>query len=235
MNCIVTSQVFAGETINMDSFNSLLGPDSHHRAENIACNPYAAARFFDFLVCTMLETLIGIINHGSHVTSEAGILGQVVAYFGVVEAQGRGTLHLHMFMWLANTPNSDEMEQALKKELFREKIRAYIARNICAHLDDLTDADIKSMARQPQLAYSRPPDLWQEGWHECNHETERQLVHSQQVHTCSRWTCLRMEKVNSSAREELHGQHAKTIMLMKGETGAQKGPMDTSMATVLCC
>jgi len=54
--------------------------------------------------------------------------------------------------------------------------------------------DIKSMARHPQLAYSRPADPWQEGWKEHNHESERQLVRSQQVHTCSRWTCLRMEK-----------------------------------------
>jgi len=188
------AQVFAGETINMDNFNNLLGPGSHHRAKNIMSNPYAAARFFDFIVHTMLETLIGITKHGSRVTSQLGILGQVTAYFGVVEVQGRGTLHLHMLMWLASTPNSKEMEQALKTKVFREKIRIYIARNIRAHLDDLTDMNIKSMAWQPQLAYSRPADPRQEGWQEHNHESERQLVRSQQVHTCSRWTCLRMEK-----------------------------------------
>jgi len=52
------AQVFAGESIDMDKFNKLLGPDSHLRAQNIASNPYAAAHFFDFIIHVMLETLI---------------------------------------------------------------------------------------------------------------------------------------------------------------------------------
>lgn len=82
------TQVFSRETIDMDKFNSLLGPDSHRRTENIACNPYAAARYFNFIIRTVLEMLMGITNHSSHITSEKGILGQVAAYFEVVEAQG---------------------------------------------------------------------------------------------------------------------------------------------------
>ena len=116
------AQVFAGETIDLDQFNSLLGPDSQCRVKNIASNPYAAARFFDCIVCAMLETLMAIKSQGSRVTSEMGILGQVAAYFGVVEAQGRGTLHLHMLMWLAGTPDTNAMEAALQTSTFREKI-----------------------------------------------------------------------------------------------------------------
>ena len=82
------AQVLAGETINLDQFNSLLGLDSQRQSENIASNPYAAARFFDLIIHAMLETLMGIKSHGSRVISEMGILGQVSAYFGVVEAQG---------------------------------------------------------------------------------------------------------------------------------------------------
>ena len=85
-------------------------------------NPYAAAQFFNFIVHTMLEMLMGITLHASHVTSEKGVLGQVTAYFGVVKAQGCRTLHLHMLMWLAGTPNSDEMEIALKSSDFRDKL-----------------------------------------------------------------------------------------------------------------
>jgi len=190
------AQVFCGEVIDMDQFNSLLGPDSQRRAENIASNPYAAARYFDFVVCATLKTLMGISSQGSQVTSEPGILGQVVAHFGVVEAQGQGTLHLHMLMWLAGTPNSVEIEEALQTSLFREKVRQYIRRNIRAHLDDLTEADIKAMPRQSHLAYSWPldPHLDSETWMERNHKVEREMVRSQQVHTCSRATCLRLDK-----------------------------------------
>ena len=95
------AQVFASKTINMDQFNCLLGLDSHQHAENIASNPYAAVRYFDFIMHATLQMLMGITNHGSRITSNKGILGQIAAYFGVVEAQGQGTLHLHMLMWLA--------------------------------------------------------------------------------------------------------------------------------------
>jgi len=188
------AQVFAGESIDLDKFNNLLGPDSQHRVENITMNPYAAARYFDFIIRAMLESLMGISKHGISITSCQGILGEVTAYFGVVEAQGRGTLHLHMLMWLAGTPDSDEMVNALKTNTFREKVRQYIGKNVCAHLDDLTESDIKAMLREPQLAYSRPPDPRQDRWIERNHEFERQMVRSQQVHTCLRSSCLKVEK-----------------------------------------
>lgn len=33
-------------------------------------------------------------------TASEGIFGTVKAYYGCVEAQGRGTLHCHMMVWL---------------------------------------------------------------------------------------------------------------------------------------
>ena len=59
------AQIFVGESIDMDNFNTHLGPDSNHRAENIASNPYAAAEYFNFIINTTLETLFGISKRGS--------------------------------------------------------------------------------------------------------------------------------------------------------------------------
>ena len=52
------------------------------------------------------------------------------------------------------------------------------------------------MPRQSHLAYSWPldPRLDSETWMERNHKVEREMVRSQQVHTCSRTTCLRLDK-----------------------------------------
>lgn len=136
---------------------------------------------------------MGVTSHASCVTSKKGVLGQVTAYFGVVKAQGHGTLHLHMLMWLAGTPNSNKMETALESSYFRDKLREFIRCNIRAHLDDLTEVDIQTMSREPQLAYSHPLDPRVDGWIESNHQFERQLVWSQQLHTCSRSTCLRIQ------------------------------------------
>ena len=54
------AQIFAGEDINMDEFMATLGPDKTKRAKNIADNPYAAAKFFHFMIETILETLFQV-------------------------------------------------------------------------------------------------------------------------------------------------------------------------------
>ncbi|KIO10905.1 hypothetical protein M404DRAFT_21123 [Pisolithus tinctorius Marx 270] len=139
------AQVLAGEAINLDKFDVLGGPDSHQRAINIASNPYAAAKFFNLLIESTLECLLGIKRRLSRTTSEMGILGELSGYFGVVEAQGRGTLHVHMLLWLAGNPDPEEMQQLLQTPAFCEKIREYIWENIRAHLDDITEEDLKMM------------------------------------------------------------------------------------------
>ena len=186
------AQVFAGQAIDLDKFNNLLGPDGSTRAEVITSNPYAAAEYFHFIIHAILEELFGITKHQGHITSERGILGELAAYFGVVEAQGRGTLHLHMLIWLRGTPDCDRMQELLQAEPFREKIKQYIQANVRAHADELTEESIKKMAREPQLAYSRPPNPDEANWEEANHQFEVRLVRSQQVHTCSRATCLQL-------------------------------------------
>ena len=192
------AQIFVGEDINMDNFNTLFGPDSNHHAENIMSNPYAAAEYFHFIINTTLETLFGISKWGPRTKSENGVLGHLTGYFGVVEAQGRGSLHVHMLLWLANAPNVKEMHTMLQEEGFRDQIRTYIKANVRAHLDDLGEQDIKSMPRNSELAYSRPPDPRQPDWKAKTHQLERQLARSQQVHTCTFGTCLR--KVNGQIK-----------------------------------
>src|ERR1700709_2126075 len=41
---------------------------------------------------------------------EGGILGVVEAYYGCVEAQGRGTLHCHMLVWLEGGLNLNQIK-----------------------------------------------------------------------------------------------------------------------------
>ena len=92
------AQIFAGEDINMDDFMATLGPDKTKRAKNIADDPYAAAKFFHFMITTILETLFQVEVTPAQVKSKMGVLGYVTAYFGTVESQGRGTLHLHLLI-----------------------------------------------------------------------------------------------------------------------------------------
>ncbi|KAJ7720687.1 hypothetical protein B0H16DRAFT_1230146, partial [Mycena metata] len=43
--------------------------------------------------------------------AEGGILGVVTAYYGTVEAQGRGTLHCHMMIWVAGALNPNQIKE----------------------------------------------------------------------------------------------------------------------------
>ena len=54
------AQVFVGEQIDLDAFQSHIGPDAFHRACNVAQDPCAAAEFFHFIVQTIFETLFQV-------------------------------------------------------------------------------------------------------------------------------------------------------------------------------
>ncbi|KAJ6543482.1 hypothetical protein B0H10DRAFT_2389367 [Mycena sp. CBHHK59/15] len=136
------AQIFAGENIDLDNFIAALGPDSEKRAQNIAADPYAAAKFFHFMIRTILEILFGIEVTPFHVRSSMGILGEVAAYFGMVEAENRASLHLHMLISFKHAPNADEMIALLKQDSFRARISAYIQANLRAHLPGLETADL---------------------------------------------------------------------------------------------
>ncbi|KAJ3924797.1 MAG: hypothetical protein NXY57DRAFT_969015 [Lentinula lateritia] len=49
------AQVFAGEDIDLDVFRSDCGPNSTRRALNIAKDPYAAAKFFHFVIKAIVK------------------------------------------------------------------------------------------------------------------------------------------------------------------------------------
>jgi hypothetical protein len=103
-------QVFAGEEIDLDSFDRTAGPDSAQRAKIVADDPYAAAKFFHFIVQAIFEELMGITIHRhkrvGNIERKEGIFGTLEGYIGTVEAQGRGTLHLHTLIWLRGAPTA---------------------------------------------------------------------------------------------------------------------------------
>ncbi len=82
------AQFYAGADIDLNEFLATAGPDAHQRAQNIAKDPYAAAKFFHFLIQAIICTLFGIDTTNYRAISEKGIFGYVSAYFGVVESQG---------------------------------------------------------------------------------------------------------------------------------------------------
>lgn len=189
------AQVFAGADINLDAFLATMGPDQDQRARNIAGDPYAAAKFFHFIIRTTLETLFGVKITDFQVHNKVGIFGRVSAYFGVVETQGRGTLHFHLLLWLENTPSADGIVKLLKSEAFRSKVTDYIRQNLRAYVPGLENTEsIKAVPRQKDIAFSRPinPDV--PDYDQQLADFELRLARCEQIHTCRLRQCLIQNK-----------------------------------------
>ncbi|RDX55291.1 hypothetical protein OH76DRAFT_1452358 [Lentinus brumalis] len=192
------AQLFAGAEIDMDRFIATEGPSAEQRAAAIAEDPYAAAKFFHFMVGTILETLFQVRTTTFAVKGGMGVLGRASAYVGTVESQGRGSLHLHMLLWLQDTPRSEQLHELLQTDAFRDRVRAYIHANIRAYLPGLETAQsVRSIPKDKEIAYSRPPDPSSPTFAADVADFELRLARAQQVHSCKVKRCLRFDKKGS--------------------------------------
>lgn len=76
------------------------------RAKLVAKHPGPAAQFFD----TMIRSFLDIIVRPGE---DKGLFGRCSTYYGMVEAQGRGTLHCHMLLWIEGNPNPQELRDRM--------------------------------------------------------------------------------------------------------------------------
>ncbi|KAG8697820.1 hypothetical protein FRC09_007624 [Ceratobasidium sp. 395] len=192
------AQIFAGEEIDMDAFIKTAGPDSVRWSQNIARDPVAAAKFFHFTITMMLEKLFGVSVSKTRVHSQKGVLGRVKAYFGTVECQGRGTLHLHMLIWLHNVPPPRRLKEMLQTEEFRARVLTYIAANVRSFRPELRiSKEVKEMRAQTDIAYSCMPDpaLPTEEFSAELEQLEKEVVLAKQIHRCDFAKCLRVDRL----------------------------------------
>jgi len=93
-------------------------------------NPVAVAQFFHEICTGVFNALLGAD------TGRAGILGQVSNYFGVVETNGRGMLHLHCLVWLAGNLEFRYLRERLQNDtIFADKMIRYLKSVIKCSID----------------------------------------------------------------------------------------------------
>ena len=76
----------------------------------VSRNPVAAARFFDFMIRMFIKHVLGVG------TEHTGLYGDTSGYYGIVEQQGRLTLHLHMVLWIRNALSPQEIRDKIMKD-----------------------------------------------------------------------------------------------------------------------
>ncbi|CAF1466427.1 unnamed protein product [Adineta steineri] len=119
---------FAGVKLDLDNVQAEQLMDAYKRAEIIASHPVATAKFFHILISNILDTMI-----------LGGVVGPVKAYFGTVESQGRGSLHLHLLIWLNHDLKPTDMKNKIQDPSFRENLIAYLEDIIKEDLDEFKD------------------------------------------------------------------------------------------------
>eukprot|EP00732_Lithocolla_globosa_P000954 Lithocolla_globosa_v1_NODE_391_length_4199_cov_7.277027.p1 type:complete len:544 gc:universal NODE_391_length_4199_cov_7.277027:1691-60(-) len=135
--------MYGGEKFNLDDVLPEDIPNSYMRTKLVAKNPKAAAQYFRKAVDAFLHILLGA-NRGVHpkqgcFTKEGGILGHINAYYSTVEAQGRGSLHLHLLVWLTGAPSLNEITDRMNDPTFKQDFINYLETIICEDCTQLKE------------------------------------------------------------------------------------------------
>ncbi len=142
----------AGHEIDLDAqFPEM--PSPHQRARIAAEHPVSCARYFDLVVLAFINCLLRYKKKGG------GILGNVSAYYGCPEEQGRGALHIHMLVWIEGYTSPTELRRLMSEDPdFKARFLAYLEQVIRQHspfADEFTpdenvngniDKDMENMA-----------------------------------------------------------------------------------------
>lgn len=104
----------AGNDIDIDALLPEQVPKPWEQSILIAKNPVIAAQFFDIYIKAFISTVLGYEVTKKDLTG--GVLGLVKAHYGCIEAQGRGTLHCHMLVWLEGALNPNEIRDRIVKD-----------------------------------------------------------------------------------------------------------------------
>ena len=147
------------------------------------------------MIKLIFRTLLGIERTPYQVKTHPGVLGHLSAYFGSVESQGRGSLHQHTHLWMKDALTSVEMQEKLQSSDFREKIAAYIAANIHAHISGVDSSDSLHLTHnEVDVGYARALNPESSDFWEKFVDVENRVARAKQIHTCQEHICLVPDK-----------------------------------------
>lgn len=124
--------------------------DKQQRALLVAQNPAAAARFFDVMISAFLNSILCPADG-------PGLFGRCQGYYGTVEAQGKGTLHLHMLIWLEGHPNPQDMRDKFESHPgFKDAVFEWLDDIIATSIPGTADVVVPETDARPALPKDEP-------------------------------------------------------------------------------
>ncbi|KAL6304622.1 hypothetical protein BKA93DRAFT_720895, partial [Sparassis latifolia] len=182
-----------------------------------------------------------------HVNLQGGILGLVKGYYGCVEAQGRGTLHCHMLIWVEGGLNPNEIRNKIVQDHdleFKQRLLSFLDDCICNKISPPSPDFVQTDLLKAHPCSIRGID--------CNlPDEQRQMAHQQdlrnlvcccQKHSHSK-TCFKYWKGPPAPKEcrfDLDEKNTTIESTIDEETGDIKlrhldGMVNNFNATILEC
>ena len=126
-------------------------PSPGERARFVASHPAAAAQFLHHVISSFLSCDLGFDSSTSSSTAEGGVFGYVRSYFGAVEEQGRGSLHVHMFIFLRGFPDYSLLQEKLASPDYQQRLSRFLNDIVCQQVPG------QNYVAEEYDPYRRPP------------------------------------------------------------------------------
>jgi len=205
-------RLLSGHEVSIE--DHLVGEElsSWRRALNVAQHPAAAALFFDVMITHFIKVILRYGRPG------AGLFGKCTGYYATVEAQGRGTLHCHMLIWLAGHLGPQRLRQRLLEDpAYKERLFLWLESIIKCELPGTTQVVLEHSGalQQPRLLPGmRHPgtycpqisSLSDSDYIEALNTSVRELVerYNWHVHRSCCWQYLRRNEPHDDAHCRMH-------------------------------
>jgi hypothetical protein len=99
----------------------------------VAQRPDCTACAFNAQISAFINVVIGY-------RKKSGLFGSCIAFYGTVEAQGHGTLHCHLLIWLHGNPNPQQLrDHMVEHPPFRTAVFSWLEDIIKCELPELTE------------------------------------------------------------------------------------------------
>jgi len=186
----------AGADIDIDKLLPEEVPNYWEQSILVARNPAVAAKFFHIYMQAFITAILGY--DPKQINSEGGILGVVKAYYGCVEAQGRGTLHCHMLVWIEDSLNPNEIKDRVVGDNdtdFQKRLLAFLDDTISNSIPSDPDPDlvVPSSVHHPCSVRGIHANLSGQALQDARIKDLHNLVKQCQSHTHSK-TCYKYWK-----------------------------------------
>lgn len=107
----------AGDDIDIEDIARGEDMSKFQRSLLAAHNPHACAQFFDTIVRSFIHVILRYGRKGK------GLFGECNGYFGTVETQGKGTLHIHFLIWLKGHLSPQSLrDKMMQSEIYQGKV-----------------------------------------------------------------------------------------------------------------